>query len=1188
MKIYGQNNLTERKYVIMKKSLFCALLLSFVFSKGISDEKKAVLDLPLDKYPSSKLIKGGTLDKVPPESAFRKISGFPCLDFNGRDEILEIKPLDEEAKKTLKDSFTLEFDFFMEKLPMDKDYYDHSACRIDIFSAPDASGKTALNFKANEYNRFTASLANCQNKFSSIFSTWNNKKNYEITSIIRGKWYEVSLVYNKEKGFFELYLDNELAGKIKTFGEPKEISSFIFGGEINRNNCRNIFKGGIRNIKLYKGALHDEKTSEEASEKAWKRLHDSTRDELSKCLPPENPQWLDNHPRMLLTPTRIEALKAALKKGKGPELMARLIKKCDAMIDPESPEYLKEVVGGHDMRSIMRSAVLSLATLLTGNEKYALHAAKVVTEYTESIGYNDMTHQLVMSAGYAKPLLAIALTYDWAYKYLTQEQRRKIRLFLYEMAKGTYDFYNGSYYSTAKRDALSGWVANWTALSESTLGNASLAILGETGGVAVTWLNYAKFRAMQYGMFAVGMNGCFHEMPAYLAFGAGPIILFMESLYTAGGEDLLMASNFSKTPDFLAYLIYPYDKKTMPLKYSREINGLHRVDSYVMALLRKKLGSQAVEWDWQKLYGKNAWAENWSLFNLIWFESEKKKLDSPGLPLAKWFKSEGLAAFRSDWSKDAIAGIFMAYPAKIMAHDQSDRGQFNLYGYQGRWIIDNGGRGQKECAHRDAHNLITIDNNKQCLTPMAGHNYHLDAFLTNFCHIDSLITAAEADLADSYRYICNWQRMPVKSSRKPGKDEFKEAERKILFMREKSAPPYLLVFDKIQQDDKERLYTLNLHTAPENEVKLNKTSVEFHQYPEKVNGKISYVSRPVNKDGSSRYYYSGHPNAGYAEYYLEVPEDGEYDLYGFGRPGDKNPGGMDSFFVCLGGEKMYWGTNAVPEYRWSKINQKALKLKKGKNTLGLYLREPEARAAKFAVCPAGNIPLFNNPEQPGLVLVDAGKPDKIVNDFITGQENMSIDTPEAFMTLHQLYPDSGFEKKVFKGSPMDHFKLETSAKTVEARFLNFFYPYKPGMQKSTISKPDKNISLIKWDDCEDVVCLNLGNGIEYRDFKTDSDFAVIRTKNSKIIAFAIVNGTYLKYNNKNILTLSGGPGIASWSADEIVISGKNVYNFKFNFPKGSEGILKSAKAQGKQIKISKTENGWEASELFVSRNVLSW
>jgi hypothetical protein len=159
------------------------------------------------------------------------------------------------------------------------------------------------------------------------------------------------------------------------------------------------------------------------------------------------------------------------------------------------------------------------------------------------------------------------------------------------------------------------------------------------------------------------------------------------------------------------------------------------------------------------------------------------------------------------------------------------------------------------------------------------------------------------------------------------------------------------------------------------------------------------------------------------------------------------------------------------------------------------------------------------------------------------------------------------------------------------------------MQIPEISSETKDISLVEWEKCTDIVCLNNGNKIKYAEFETDSDLAVIRMnpERSSLISFSVVNGSYLKYKNKNIIKLRGGPGTASWSGKKLVISGKNVYNFEFTFPSHSESgffdfmipgktdrKLTGVKAQGLNIKVIKTGNTWSAETPFISRETLSW
>lgn len=1188
--------------------LVILLLMAISVLKLYGENRQVLnLDFETDLSPQS-TVKGGKIVKIQDSDNFilNKKRSSRFLHFNGVSDNLEIT-LSDEARKVFNESFTLEFDFFSPRRPKDKNLHHPGAHSIEIFSALNRQNKTALAFYLNQYNRFTVYWFNTEGQRSQILTSWQ-MDNYELASVQRGKWYRVSLVYNQPEKTLEIYLDGEKAGETKTAGTLRTIEQLHFGGDL-KGNRKGIFSGGIDDISLYSGILHDKRTAEKAKKKNWRRLHDLANEELKSLLLPENPEWAEQHPRMILTPARIEVLKAKLKKGIGPELVKRLINRCDEKIDPDSIRYIKEIpVQSWGFEPNVAAIELALATILTGNKKYADHAIKLVMDFTEKRGYYDVNQTLYSSGeGLVRQMMVVTWTYDWLYQYFTPDQRRKVRLFLLNIAKGTYTFYNGEMNSEAQGHGLSGWVANWTAMSIATLGYSSLAILGETSAPVKLWLDYATFRAAQYGLFAIDKDGCFHEMTSYFAYGAGPILPFMDALYTAGGNDLIMATNFSQFPNFLPYLIYPNSRKTMPLKYSySEYNGLHDQNSYALALLRQRVRSKQAEWCWQHLHAGQPRIDRWPLFSLIWFEPEKEKVTSPDLPLAKWFKDEGLVAFRSDWTKDAIAGIFMAYPTKMTAHDQCDRGQFNLYGYQGRWIIDCGGRNQPYYSWRDAHNLITVDNKIPRHPHRANHNYHQDAFMTNFCSADTVMTAADADLTQSYKFTYTWGHEKRGNINKY-EDPFKNANRKILYMREKTAPPYLLVYDSIQEDEKKHVYTLNLHTAPENEVIVNGDQVEFKQYPvNKEEDEMSYLCWPGERDVEGNYHYTGRPynedlKYGYAEYRIKVPVTGKYDLYGFGRSGTDNPGGMNSFFIKLGRRTEPW---SILDYGWSKINQAPYELKEGEQVLTVLAREPESRVMKFSLFPVdAGIPIFNKPNNSNQIMIDAGKPDKIVKEFIVGTgekvpENAIETADAANMTLWQLAPGKGFVSSVHPSSPnSQHIRLQTTTTAVHAQFLNFFYPRKPGMEQPSLKNINKETNIITWKNCSDLICFKKEKEIDIEGIKSDADLIMVRKRSDSVISFVMMNGSYLTLNNEELIKLSGGKGIAGWADDTLTLSGGNVFNFTFKFPVEKEGILNlissteslnNVIANGKNIEVEKTDKGWCAKAPFSGNKVLIW
>lgn len=1185
------------KVKFLLSTILASGLTAAIYGQGISKTVES-FDKPIAEKTQIPI---GEVKKSPPAGAFIPEHGGKrkFMLISGKNDILDID-LNQDTASIFAKSFTLSFDVMFVRSPNDIFQNDTGAYQIDFFKAYGSDNKPVLDIFANRYNRLTVCVLDKKGKPTTIASTWS-RLNYLLGSIFKGKWYEFTLTYDEKTKMMTMFLDGELIISNKISDGLPAIKKISIGNNLENTDVRCLFYGGIDNLLLSPEVLHNKETSEKRTAENKEELRKKAKEELSELLYPEDPAWAERHPCMVLTPARLEVLKAELKKGSGPELMRRLVEYCDSLCDPESPKYKAGPRGSHHVATEMIPALLCLCSQLTGEEKYARHAAELLLKFTDSyFWYYDMIRILVYSAGAGKPVTSVALAYDWGYDYFTPEQRRKLRLFLLQMSKGTYDLYTGGGPAMqAKSDAMSGWAANWTALSIATLGNSSLAILGETAAPVNKYLEYAEFRAAQYGIFACG-EGAFHEMPNYLAYAA-PVIIFMDALYTAGGPELLKNTDILKIPEFLAYASLPYRKGVMALKYSQVFVSIFGNDNYLYALINKRADDRASQWYWNKFYGEEAWLKSPSLLPMIWFKPDNKEYDSPGLPLGKWFRSEGIAAFRSGWDKDALAGVFMAYCAKIMAHDQADRGQFTLCGYGSRWIVDSGGRNKPEHAFRSAHNLITIDGKEPWTPKNCGHNYPLDSFMSGVCNLDSCATAASADLTPSYRYTYNWGRNKITADRKTyiPTGGFKNARRDLVFMREENAPPYLLVYDEIQQDDSEHEYTLNLQAGPRNEVTVKGSEVSMRRYPSEAQDTVSYVTRPVNPDGSHAYYYSGSREAGFAEYEVDIPEDGEYILYGLATCGEESPGGMDSFFIDFGDKKREaWGTGCGTPGKFEWTSVASYKLKKGREKLTVLLREPESKVAEFVLAKKDVIPLFDNPEQEGVIKIDVSKPSQIKAPFkVASMPYEKKSSPEAFMKLEQFLPGTEFRKDMLDGfnNALPHYRLKCSEKAVTGRFLNFFYPYKDGMDKPRTEKVSENVFRVQWADCCDTILVNYGKGLKAENIESDATMLIVRKSGDELLSFVMVNGTFLKVNGASVLKLEGGPGLACFADDTLSVNGKNVYNFTFNFPGGGSfwniffgSPELSAEIRGEKVKLLKDDKGWQAEEPFYCERTINW
>jgi len=426
--------------------------------------------------------------------------------FDGRHDALVLKPLSAGLAKALHDAWTLELDVCFHALPNELD-----AAYPVVFEAMDQEGKAALTLRGNKTGRYEVAFATAGAAKGSFLCVMSSEQNG--LGLVRGEWVRAALTVDPGN-WVRFFVNGEMLGARKLPGPLPGIAELRFAGDPAQ--AWRLFRGAVDNVRITPGILHDENTDAEALNQRRRRQREASFAEWSPLLRPERPEWAERHPRLILTPAALADLKLRLQLGRGPELLERLIAECEAWLDPESETYYAPQTYGlfQDRYVHMTPALLCLGTLLSDNPKYAKRAAELVAAYADHIGYDRVTHHFVNSAGAAGTSMMMALSYDWGYPHFTVEQRLKVREALVEIAAGAHD----NLTEPANRRF---WVANWSAMGVSTLGHASLAIIGEANAPASKWLNAAQRFASEYANFAVGRDGAFNEGSAYLFYGAG-------------------------------------------------------------------------------------------------------------------------------------------------------------------------------------------------------------------------------------------------------------------------------------------------------------------------------------------------------------------------------------------------------------------------------------------------------------------------------------------------------------------------------------------------------------------------------------------------------------------------------------------------------------------------------------------
>ena len=897
------------------------------------------------------------------------------------------------------------------------------------------------------------------------------------------------------------------------------------------------FSGLIKRVKISRGVLYDQRTSDAARIANSQQRRGESIEKFAPLMKPEDPAWERRHPFMLFTWEEIPDLKARLAKARGPELLRHFRQECDEAIDPQSARYVAPttrfgLVEGRYW-PVCNQALLPLATILFDDEKYVQHGIKLLLSSARTVGYYDIAEKGDASfAAAANAAMTLALGYDWAYRWMTPDERRTVRECLLELAAAEFEV-------SFEKSYRYFWTRNWNAMGMSALGHASLAIQGETLAPTNHWLHTAKRLAEEYLNNAIGRDGGFMEGPAYFYYGVSQLLVFAAALAHSSEYDLFATTNLRRLPDYFCYCVAPWGGEHDPIGYCGP--KIAR-DMHALTILREHAPGKPIEWLWRASYGDDPY--HWldmQYYQLLWYRPQPEAA-KPGLPLARHFRDRGMVKMRTGWDRDALAASFEAEWARPAAHDQADRGSFTINGYGARWAIDAGGRHTPNTGSTRAHNLVTIDGKGQALF---YQNSNTDAFITDYCHMPAMATTAAADLTNAYCYGRSWYLV------RRDVNEFRHVRRRFTMIRgHAQAPPYFIVTDDIDKDGLAHDYTWHLHTFGMNEAEL--TSSGELAVTKNWPAEVSYLVHPKPAGAKPGPVPNAH-KLGRAEFDIEVPHHGTYKLWGLGRAGDACPGGMDSWFLSLGDrEHVYWSGGYELYYKWLAVPG-TFKLTKGKQTLVARMREPEARLVRFYLtdrldaAPVGWRPVTG----PGRILIDASKPTRLTAPMTTGRERI-VSRPGG-MRVVPLWPRSA-KPSLGTFAPettCTQWLYTLSVQATNPRFAVLLYPYKPSMPELKLTRRGRSFEL-DWGGLVDRIYVRTERAIDADGVVSDADMVVLRgvadATDIPPASFVMANGSRLVVADKALADLDGRNGTVMAHEGHVAVSGDRVRTFRVFAP----------------------------------------
>ena len=236
-----------------------------------------------------------------------------------------------------------------------------------------------------------------------------------------------------------------------------------------------------------------------------------------------------DHPRLFLTPGRLEALRTGILGDTFlEELKKALFRQADTLLEREAVEF--RIVGPRMLERcqelLRRVSALALAFRISGKEQYLSRASK---ELSAAAAYPHWNVDHFLDT--AELCTTFAIGYDWLHGDLSESERQRIRRSLIDKGLGP---------GAELERTRAWWVSarnNWNTVCNGGLVIGALAVADEEPALAAAILGTAR-ENLPLALYCFAPDGAWEAGPHYWEYTAWYSALTSDALTTALGTDL--------------------------------------------------------------------------------------------------------------------------------------------------------------------------------------------------------------------------------------------------------------------------------------------------------------------------------------------------------------------------------------------------------------------------------------------------------------------------------------------------------------------------------------------------------------------------------------------------------------------------------------------------------------------------